>query len=140
MADSVTQLRAAGPVGTKRNLVILGDGFAAADQATYNNWIQTTLLGISGAFGRDYFFEDASAWNIFRVNLESVDSGVSTRVYDEHGTPADASDDTITSDTTRNTALGIIFSGSWAHFWMENGSNSEGLIKAALKKWVHDYK
>ena len=139
MADSVTQLRAAGPVGTKRNLVILGDGFAAADQATYNNWIQTTLLGSSGAFGRDYFFEDASAWNIFRVNLESVDSGVSTRVYDEHGTPADGSDDTITSDTTRNTALGIIFSGSWAHCWLEYGTNSESRIKAALKKWVPDY-
>ncbi|HEY7057149.1 MAG TPA: hypothetical protein VH458_11525 [Vicinamibacterales bacterium] len=43
MADSVTQLRMAGPVGTKRNLAILGDGFAAADQAAYNNWVQTTL-------------------------------------------------------------------------------------------------
>src|SRR4051794_17784347 len=111
MADSVTQLRAAGPAGTKRNLVVLGDGFAAADQATYNNWVQTTL--IDGVFGRDYFLEDASAWNIFRVNLESVDSGISTRVYNEMGTPADPSDDTITSDTTLNTALGMIFSGSW---------------------------
>ncbi len=126
MADSVTQLRVAGPVGTKRNLAILGDGFAAADQAAYNNWVQTTLM--DGVFGRDYFFEDASAWNIFRVNLESVDSGISTRIYDEHGTPADASDDTITSDVTRNTALGIIFSGSWAHCWLEYGPNSGTLI------------
>jgi IgA Peptidase M64/FG-GAP-like repeat len=136
MADSVTQLRVAGPVGTKRNLAILGDGFAAADQATYNNWVQTTLM--DGVFGRDYFFEDASAWNIFRVNLESVDSGISTRVYDEHGTPADASDDTITSDVTRNTALGIIFSGSWAHCWLEYGPNSGTLIQNALDAWVPD--
>ena len=35
MPDSVTQLRAAGPVGSKKNLVVLGDGFASADQATY---------------------------------------------------------------------------------------------------------
>ena len=68
MADSVTQVRVAGPVGTKRNLAILGDGFAAADQATYNNWVQTVVL--DGVFGNDYFFEDLSAWNIFRVNLE----------------------------------------------------------------------
>jgi hypothetical protein len=136
MADSVTQLRVAGPVGTKRNLAILGDGFAAADQATYNNWVQTTLM--DGVFGRDYFFEDASAWNIFRVNLESVDSGISMRVYDEHGTPADASDDTITSDVTRNTALGIIFSGSWAHCWLEYGPNSGTLIQNALDAWVPD--
>ena len=59
MADSMTQLRAAGPAGTKRNLVVLGDGFTAADQETYNNWVQTTL--IDGVFGRDYFLEDASA-------------------------------------------------------------------------------
>ncbi len=87
MPDSVTQLRAAGPVGAKRNLAVLGDGFAAADQTAYNNWVQTTL--IEGVFGRDYFYEDASAWNIFRVNLISVDSPVNVRVYDEHGTPAD---------------------------------------------------
>jgi hypothetical protein len=86
MVDSVTQLRAAGPAGVRRNLVILGDGFAAADQTIYNNWVQTTL--INGVFGRDYFFEDASAWNIFRVNLESADSGITTRVYNEMGTPS----------------------------------------------------
>ncbi len=137
MADSVTQLRMAGPVGTKRNLAILGDGFAAADQAAYNNWVQTTL--IDGVFARDYFFEDLSAWNIFRVNLESVDSGISTRVYNEYGTPADPSDDTITSDTPRNTALGIIFSGSWAHCWLEYGANTETRIQNALNTWVPDY-
>jgi hypothetical protein len=53
MPDSVTQLRAAGPVGSKKNLVVLGDGFASADQATYNNWVQTAL--IDGVFGHDYF-------------------------------------------------------------------------------------
>jgi hypothetical protein len=137
MADGMTQLRAAGPVGAKRNLAILGDGFAAADQGTYNTWVQNTLM--SGVFSRDYFFEDASAWNIFRVNLESTDSGVSTRAYDEHGTPADASDDTISSETIRDTALGIIYSGSWAHCWLEYGSQSETRIQASLKKWVPDY-
>jgi IgA Peptidase M64/FG-GAP-like repeat len=137
LPDSVTQIRTAGPVGSKRNLAVLGDGFADADQTAYDNWVQTTL--IDGVFGHDYFYEDASAWNIFRVNLISVDSGVSVRVYDEHGTPADPSDDTITSTTTRDTALGMIFSGSWAHCWMEYGANSESLLQAALKKWVPDY-
>jgi hypothetical protein len=137
MPDSVTQLRAAGPVGSKRNLAILGDGFANADQTTYNNYVQTTVL--DGVFGHDYFYEDASAWNVFRVNLISTDSGVNVRVYDEHGTPADPSDDTITSTTTRNTALDMIFSGSWAHCWLEYGANTETRIQAALNKWVPDY-
>jgi hypothetical protein len=137
MADSMTQLRKAGPPGTRRNIAILGDGFTAADQATYNQWVQTTL--IEGVFGHDYFSEDASAYNIYRVNLESVDSGVSTRAYDEHGTPTDASDDTIVSTTTRNTALGMIFSGSWAHCWLEYGPNTEQRIQAALNTWVPDW-
>lgn len=137
MADSVTQIRKAGPVGSKRNLAILGDGFAAADQTIYNNWVQTNVL--DGLFKQDYFYEDASAWNIFRVNLISNDSGVSQRVYNEMGTPADPSDDTITSDTTKDTALGMIFSGSWAHCWMEYGANTEARITNALKKWVPDY-
>ncbi len=83
------------------------------------HWVQTTL--IDGVFGHDYFSEDASAYNIYRVNLESVDSEVSTRTYDEHGTPNDPSDDTIAAETIRNTALGMIFSGSWAHCWLEYG-------------------
>src|SRR4249919_606211 len=99
MPDSVTQLRAAGPVGAKKNLVVMGDGFAAADQTAYNNWVQTTL--IDGVFGHDYFYEDASAWNIYRINLISVDSLTNVRVYDLHGTPDDPTDDTITSTTTR---------------------------------------
>ena len=119
MADSMTVLRYAGPPGTKRNIAVLGDGFTAAEQATYNQWVQATL--IDGVFGSDYFSEDASAYNIYRVNLESVDSGVSTRTYDEHGTPTDPSDDTISAETIRDTSLGMIFSGSWAHCWLEYG-------------------
>jgi hypothetical protein len=137
MADSMTVLRKAGPPGTKRNIAVLGDGFTGADQATYNDWVRTTL--IEGVFGNDYFSEDASAYNIYRVNLESVDSGVSTRTYDEHGTPTDSSDDTISSQTIRNTALGMIFSGSWAHCWLEYGPDTETRIQDALTTWVPDW-
>ena len=129
MADSVTQIRSAGPVGAKRNLAILGDGFTAGDQTTYNNWVSDSVLG--GVFGHDYFYEDASAfWNIFRVNLESNDSGVSHKTYNADGS--------ITT-TPKNTALGMIYSGSWTHCWMEYGSNTETAIDNALQKWVPDY-
>lgn len=53
--------------------------------------------------------------------------------------PDDASDDTITSTTTRNTSLDMIFSGSWAHCWMEYGTHTETRLVAALDKWVPDY-
>src|SRR4029077_8879794 len=101
MADSVTQILSSGPPGTKINIAVLGDGFAAADQAFFNDKVKEFLL--DGVFGHDYFYEDKQAFNIFRVNLISADSGVSTRVYDEHGTPDDGSDDTIVSTTLKNT-------------------------------------
>ena len=136
MANSMTVLRKAGAPGTKRNIVVLGDGFSAADQATYNQWVDDKL--IKGVFGHDYYSEDASAFNIYRVNLESVDSGVSTRTYDEHGTFSDPSDDTIASETLHNTALGYIFSGSWAHCWLEGTTGTEAAIQAAINTWVPD--
>jgi len=137
MPDSVTQIQKAGPVGTKLNIAILGDGFAAADQTLYNDTVQSLLM--DGVFGHDYFYEDKQAFNVFRVNLISNDSGVSTRQYDEHGTPDDASDDTITSTTIRDTALKYIFSGSWAHCWLEGTAQTASLVQAALNTWVPDY-
>src|SRR6185437_11560761 len=49
------------------------------------------------------------------------------------------SDDTVASETIRNTALGIIFNGSWAHCWLEYGTNTEARIQAALNTWVPDW-
>ena len=138
MPDSVTQILKSGPPGAKTNIAVLGDGFASGDQTLYNDKVKELLL--DGVFGHDYFYEDKSAFNIYRVNLISVQSGVSQRVYDEKGTPTDASDDTIVSTTIRNTALGYIYSGSWAHCWMEKGAGTEAKIIAALDKWVPDYK
>lgn len=137
MPDSVTQILQSGPPGAKLNIAVLGDGFAAADQTAYNTKVQELLL--DGVFGRDYFYEDKSAYNIFRVNLISTQSGVSQRVYNENGTPTDASDDTIVSTTIRNTALGYIYSGSWAHCWLEGGAGTGAKVNAALDKWVPDY-
>jgi len=137
MPDSVTQILRSGPVGSKKNIAVLGDGFAAADQAIYNDKVKELLL--DGVFGHDYFYEDMQAFNIFRVNLISVDSGVSRRVYDEKGTPTDASDDTIVSTTLRNTALGYIYSGSWAHCWLEAGAGTATRVQDALDTWVPDY-
>ena len=137
MPDSVTQILKSGPPGTKINIAVVGDGFAAGDQAAYNTKVQDLIM--DGVLGNDYFYEDASAFNVFRVNLISNDSGVSQRVYDEHGTPSDASDDTIVSTTLRDTALGYIYSGSWAHCWLEGGANTGTLVNDALDLWVPDW-
>jgi hypothetical protein len=136
MPDSMTQILQSGPPGTKFNIAVLGDGFAAGDQTAYNNKVQELLL--DGVFANDYFYEDKQAFNIYRVNLISNQSGVSQRRYDEKGTPDDASDDTIISTTLKDTALGMIYSGSWAHCWLEWGANTSTRINNALNTWVPD--
>ena len=137
MTDSVTHILAAGPPGSKINIAVIGDGFAADDQEDYNDKVNDLLM--DGVFGHDYFYEDAQAFNIFRVNLISNESGVSQRVYDEMGTPSDGSDDVIVSTTLKDTALQYIYSGSWAHCWLESGANTASLVDDALDTWLPDW-
>jgi hypothetical protein len=133
----MTQILKSGPPGQKKNIAVLGDGFASADQTKYNDKVKELL--IDGVFGNDYFYEDKSAFNIYRVNLISKESGVSQRVYDEKGTPDDYRDDTIVSTTMKDTALKYIYSGSWAHCWLEGSTETGTLANNALDKWVPDY-
>ena len=67
MPDSVTQILASGPPGTKKNIAVLGDGFAAADQQAYDDKVEELLL--DGVFGHDYFYEDKQGFNIFQVEI-----------------------------------------------------------------------
>ena len=128
MPDSMTQILNSGPPGTKVNIAILGDGFADTDQDLYNQKVQD--LVINGLFSHDYYYEDIQAFNVFRVNLISVDSGVSTKTYNNG---------TLLSETDRNTALGFFYNGSWSHCWIEWGANSGNLVNNALTTWVPDH-
>jgi IgA Peptidase M64 len=119
-----------------RTIAVLGDGFTEADLGQYTGYVQREL--IDGVFGNDVFAEMRSAFTVIRVDLVSVDSGVSQRRYDEQGTPNDASDDTIASETLRNTRLGYIFSGSWAHCWMEPSGITNRRITKALDRFAPD--
>lgn len=78
--DSVTGILSSGPPGTKINIAILGDGFQAGDdQANYNRSVRDLLM--RGVFQNDFFQERINAFNVYRVNLMSKDSGVGTKTY-----------------------------------------------------------
>jgi hypothetical protein len=128
MPDSMSEILSSGPPGNKINIAILGDGFAAGDQDTYNQKVQDLVT--NGLFSHDYYYEDIQAFNVYRVNLISVDSGVGTKTYNNG---------TLLSQTDKNTALGYYYSGSWAHCWLEGGPNSGTLVNNALNTWVPDH-
>ncbi len=123
-----------GSDATRKTLVVLGDGYAAGDQARWRSDVETLVT--NGVFGNDFFKEIQNAFNVYRVDLVSVASGVSQRRYDERGTPDDGSDDVILSTTYRNTSLGYLFSGSWAHSWMEGQAFTGSRIATALSTHV----
>ena len=136
MVDSVTEIFRSGHPGKKLDIAVLGDGFTESDQLAYNNKVQELLLG--GVFIRDYFYEDMQAFNIYRVNLISNQSGISRRVYDENGTPNDSSDDILMTETIIDTALGFIYNGSWSHSWIEWNTATDTRVENALNTWVPD--
>lgn len=131
MPDSMTQLIKVGPPGLKRDLVVIGDGFAEGDQTAYNDYVNQKLM--KDVFKRqgDYFYEDSQAFNVYRVNLISNDTGVTTHTYD--------SDGNLINTESRDTALDTIFTGQWNRCWIENGPNTNARLNAALSKWVPDW-
>ncbi len=130
-AQTVTELLRNGPNAEKFNLVIIGDGFqTGADQTTFNTFVQNTVIRDLFDETRDGAYREVmGAFNIFRVNANSVDSGIT--LVDTNGKVT----------TARNTAFDYHFSGMWNRCWMEKGPNTDANINAALNNlvpgWTH---
>jgi hypothetical protein len=130
LGDSMTPLMWNGPLGAKITIAVVGDGFAAQDQDTYNKAVDNLLT--NGLFAQDFYLANKLAFNLLRINLVSVDSGVSTKTYDTAGN--------VVAQTNRNTALGAYFNGDWAHCWVEDGPTTAGWLSLALSIWVPDHR
>jgi hypothetical protein len=79
LAASVTPLLINGPSAQKKELVVIGDGFDAGDQAEFNTLVDNLI--VKGAFEQDVFKETAGAFNLYRINAISADSGVTTGTH-----------------------------------------------------------
>jgi len=123
-AQTVTEVLRNGSNGAKLNLVIIGDGFTAADQAAYNTHVTNLVKNL---FSKDLYDETMDAYNIYRINVNSAQSGV---------TKVNASG-TVT--TARNTALDYRYSGIWDRCWMEPGPNTATRLNDLLTTLVPQY-
>jgi hypothetical protein len=109
-----------GPDGEKRTFVVIGDGYSAAEQAKFASDVDKLL--IQGVFGHDFYKVHFEAFNVYRIDLVSTDSGVSTPTF------------------TRDTALKVVYNGDWNRCWLEESKTTDGLItKAAAKVPKYDY-
>jgi hypothetical protein len=90
LAPACTKVIDNGSDANKKVLVVLGDGYPRGDQTKYNEDVK--ILITDGVFGHNFYLENQNAFNVYRINLVSVDSGVSQKVYNENGPPTDASE------------------------------------------------
>jgi hypothetical protein len=124
-AQTSTTLLRSGPNGSKLNLVIIGDGFTAAQQAAYNTFVDAMVIqGVFNEVSSGVYRETMNAFNIFRVNANSQQSGITT--IDANGN--------VTN--TVNTFLGYRYSGIWNRCWMEPGPTSNATLANTLNTLV----
>jgi IgA Peptidase M64 len=117
-----------GPFGSKVTMVVVGDGFTAADQDAYNSHVDDLLT--NGLFTQDFYAANKSAFDLVRLNVFSNQSGVSTKTYDANGN--------VIATTTSDTYFGAIFNGDWNHCWVEDGPNTAKRLTDLLNQWVPD--
>lgn len=141
---TVTPVLKNGPDVDKKVVVVIGDGYAAADQTDWENFVENNVLG---TFRNDaYLRNHNTAFNVYRVDAVSAVSGVSINRYSAGcDTFPDKTDDvkstTCTATSTKpcythNTALDFIYTGCWGRCWMEGSSTTEATIKTILDSVV----
>jgi hypothetical protein len=118
-AQSATKILDHGPDGEKLTFVVMGDGYAAADQTKFSQDVDKLVT--NGVFGHDFYKDNIEAFNLYRVDLISKQSGVSSLKF------------------SKNTALKVIYSGRWDRCWLEGSPDTDQLIAQAMPATKIDY-
>lgn len=141
---TVTPILKNGPDVDKKVVVVIGDGYAQADQTAWQNYVETNVLG---AFRNDeYLRNHNTAFNIYRVDVVSPVSGVSIKRYSAGCTTFDTKTDDVVDAAcnststpvcyTHDTALDFIYTNCWGRCWIEGSSTTEASIKTILDSVV----
>ena len=112
----------------------MGDGFTEDDLGTYANVVDSDVLG---ALRSDQLGAHQAALRVIRIDVVSVQSGVTERRYDVHGT-TDTSDDTITSENFHLSRLGLIATGEWSHCWFERSPFTDARVAKLRRRFAPD--
>jgi len=111
-SQTVTKIVDHGPDGQRLVFAVLGDGYQGGEQKKFAADVSALLT--EGMLKRDFYLEHAKAFNVYRVDIVSKDSGVSTPTR------------------MKDTALKVIFSGDWNRCWVEESTQTDQLINNAL--------
>lgn len=130
-AQTKRTLLYSGPSASKFDIVFMGDGFTSSQQGDFNtrvdNYFKAMFTYQNGDMD-NVLAELQDAFNVYRVNMNSVQSGVA----DQTCTNADGDSCGASSNQTRNTAYRFTYSGCWDCCWMGWNGNSVTRINNAL--------
>jgi hypothetical protein len=118
----------------KLTLAVIGDGFSESDLNEYRNYVTDRVLR---AVRLDALAGHQAALRVIRIDLVSVESGVTERRYDDAGT-LDTSDDTVESEQVRPSRLGFVSTGNWSHCWIETSGFTAGRIQKLRRRFAPD--
>ncbi len=133
-AQTKTALLRNGTTAQKFDIVFVGDGFTAAEQPEFNrlvdNYFKAIFTHENGGID-DVFSEIQDALNVWRVNLNSVQSGIDLYVCppgnDEPGESCGKQ-----NLVNRNNALNMRYSGCWDCCWMTFSGDTRTRINSML--------
>lgn len=100
-------------------IVVLGDGYAEEDQEKYRRDVRR--LVVNGVLGHDVYGDNRRAFNVYRADLVSAESGVST------------------PERPKDTALKLIYTGVWESCWFDTSPQTSARIRAAVRGIDYNY-
>lgn len=103
-----------GPDGAKLVIAVLGEGYSKADKQKYLSDVER--LVVRGLLSHDFYREHQNAFNIYRVDLWSQESGLSH------------------PGAAKKTALDLTFTGNWIDSYFKEGNRTESGFTSALQK------
>lgn len=92
---------------------VVGDGYTSSDKAKYESDVDN--LVVNGLLGHDFYQRYKKAFNVYRVDAWSRESGVS-----HPGVP-------------KKTAIDLTFTGNWNDCWIKPGQSTDSGLAWALK-------
>lgn len=101
-----------GPDTRKKVFAVVSEGYSKEDMPKFA--ADVDRLVTSGILGHDLFLEYRTAFNAYRVDLVSNESGMST------------------PSKQKDTALQMVYTGDWNRCWMEETNASDVRLRRAL--------
>lgn len=128
-SQSKTTLLYNGPSADKFDIVFMGDGFTSAQQGDFNTLVADyfkAMFTYENGTLDNVLAELQDALNVYRVNMNSTDAGVTVYTCGENASC------TAQTAVNRNTPFKMRYSGCWDCCWMAKSGDTDSKINAAL--------